>query len=109
MINSKRKGKTGELEFAGFCRDRGFSVRRGQQYHGLEGEDVVGLAGVHVEVKRVENLNIQKAVDKSIKESQGKIPIVAHRKNNTEWLITMLASDWFSLYGSWRDKKPITK
>lgn len=35
----------------------------------------------------------------AVRDSHGKeIPIVAHRKNHTEWLITMKAEDWFKLY-----------
>ena len=26
------------------------------------------------------------------------MPIVAHRKNNAKWLITMRADDWFEMY-----------
>jgi len=100
-MNSKRKGKRGELEFAKFCREQGYDVRRGQQYNGLEGEDVVGLPGIHVEVKRVERLNIYDAIAQSKRDARGKIPIVAHRRNNCEWLITMRAEDWFKLYREW--------
>jgi len=100
-MNSKRKGKRGELEFARFCREQGYNVRRGQQYNGLEGEDVVGLPGIHVEVKRVERLNIYDAIAQSKRDARGKIPIVAHRRNNCEWLITMRAEDWFKLYREW--------
>jgi len=100
-MNSKRKGKRGELEFARFCREQGYNVRRGQQYSGIEGEDVVGLPGIHVEVKRVERLNIYDAIAQSKRDAQGKIPIVAHRRNNCEWLITMRAEDWFKLYREW--------
>jgi hypothetical protein len=100
-MNSKRKGKRGELDFAKFCREQGYDVRRGQQYNGLEGEDVVGLPGIHVEVKRVERLNIYDAITQSKRDAQGKIPIVAHRRNNCEWLITMRAEDWFKLYREW--------
>lgn len=100
-MNSKRKGKKGELDFAKFCREQGYDVRRGQQYNGLEGEDVVGLPGIHVEVKRVERLNIYDAITQSKRDAQGKIPIVAHRRNNCEWLITMRAEDWFKLYREW--------
>lgn len=100
-MNSKRKGKRGELEFARFCREQGYDVRRGQQYNGLEGEDVVGLPGIHVEVKRVERLNIYDAIAQSKRDARGKIPIVAHRRNNCEWLITMRAEDWFKLYREW--------
>ena len=56
---SKRKGSSGELEVAKEL-SRLFDVacRRGQQYSGIEGKDVVGLPGVHVESKRCEQLSI---------------------------------------------------
>jgi Holliday junction resolvase len=44
MINSLKKGKRGEREFVQFCKKHGFlEARRGQQYSGIEGEDIVGL------------------------------------------------------------------
>jgi Holliday junction resolvase len=101
-VNSKQKGARGEREFAKLCRTNGYDVRRGQQYSGLEGEDVVGLPGIHVEVKRVERLNIYDAMFQSQKDAAGEaIPIVAHRKNDCKWLITMAADDWFELYREW--------
>ncbi len=100
-VNSKEKGKKGEREFAKVCREYGYDCRRGQQYNGLEGEDVVGLPGVHVEVKRVERLNIHDAVGQAVRDSQGKIPIVAHRKNHSSWLVTMRVEDFFELYREW--------
>ena len=30
----------------------------------------------------------------------GELPIVAHRKNNCGWLITMRLDDWFAVYNS---------
>ena len=98
MVNSIEKGKRGEREFAKCCIEHGYDCRRGQQFNGLEGEDIVGLPFVHVEVKRVEKLNIDDALSQSKKDADGKIPIVAHRKNNTRWKITMDAEDWFKLY-----------
>lgn len=99
MVNSKQKGARGEREWARVCRDEGYgNARRGQQYNGLEGEDVVGLPGIHNEVKRVERLNIYDAIAQAKADANGKIPIVAHRKNNCEWLVTMRAEDWFKLY-----------
>ena len=101
-INSKRKGKQGELEWAKFCRENGFENRRGQQYSGLEGEDCVGLDGIHQEVKRVEKLNIYEAMEQSEKDAKkGQLPIVAHRRNRKFWLVTMDAFDWFSMYSVW--------
>lgn len=105
-INSREKGKTGEREFAALCREHGFeNARRGQQYSGLEGKDVVGLEGIHIEVKRVERLNIDKAMKQSIEDSKdGEIPIVAHRKNREEWKVTMRAEDWLEFYKAWRER-----
>lgn len=104
-MNSKQKGARGEREFASLCRDEGYDVRRTQQYCGNTGEaaDVIGLAGVHVEVKRVERLNIDDAMAQAVRDSKGtkKVPIVAHRKNHCDWLITMKAKDWFAFYRGW--------
>jgi len=99
-MNSKEKGGRGEREFAALCRDEGYDAQRGQQFQGgIDSPDVKGLPGIHVEVKRVERLNIHEAMSQSIRDSGGKaIPIVAHRKNRHEFLITMRAEDWFTLY-----------
>ena len=94
-MNSRRKGAEGEREFSKLCREHGYECRRGQQYSGIGGDDVVGLPGVHVEVKRVEKLNLQAAMAQSVRDSKGKLPIVAHRRNREDWLITMRAGDWF--------------
>lgn len=104
MINSKRKGAKGELEFAKLCSEHGWESRRTQQYCGNTGDaaDIVGLPGIHVEVKRVEALNINKAMEQSERDAHEKgdneIPIVAHRKNRADWLITMKASDWLPMF-----------
>jgi len=102
-INSREKGKAGEREFAALCRKHGFeNARRGQQYNGLDGQDVVGLDGIHIEVKRVERLNIEQALQQAERDKkEGEIPIVAHRRNREEWKITMRAEDWFELYRVW--------
>jgi hypothetical protein len=94
------KGKAGELEWAKVCRANGYDARRGQQYNGADGSaDVVGLPGVHSEVKRVEKLNLYDALDQSKRDARdGEIPIVAHRKNRCEWMVSMRAEDWFKLF-----------
>jgi len=100
-INSKQKGKTGELEWSKFCRKQGYTeARRTQQYCGNTGDasDCVGLPKIHQEVKRVEKLNIDNAMKQATHDSGDNIPIVAHRKNRKEWLVTMRADDWFKLY-----------
>ena len=56
MINSKKKGKKGELELARKLREFGYDCRRGQQYSGIGGDDVVGLPHIHIECKRQEGM-----------------------------------------------------
>ena len=106
-INSKQKGKRGELEWSKLCREYGFDVHRSQQYCGKTGNasDCVGLPGIHQEIKCVEKLNIniamQQAISDAIANKKEKlIPIVAHKKNRREWLVTMRADDWFKLYNA---------
>lgn len=107
-INSKIKGKTGELEWANFCKKHGFDVRRSQQYCGKteESADCIGLPGIHQEVKRRQNLNLDDALEKSDEESgmgiNKKFPIIAHRKDRKKWKVTMYAKDWFDLYREYK-------
>jgi len=103
-MNSKQKGSRGEREFAALCREEGYSgAHRSQQFQGgVDSPDVKGLPGVHIEVKRVERLNIHEAMIQAIRDSGGQaIPIVAHRRNRGSWLITMQAEEWFALYREW--------
>jgi len=62
MVNGKRKGKAGELEAVRLCKSEGYECHRTAQFCGNSEEgaaDIVGLPGIHVEVKRVERLNIE--------------------------------------------------
>ena len=104
-MNSKAKGGRGEREWAEFCREHGFTeARRGVQFKGgFDSPDVTGLPGIHIEVKRQERTQIQEWMKQSIRDSEGKaIPIVAHRRNREEWLVTMRAEDWMRLYTEWQ-------
>lgn len=98
-INSKQKGKAGELEFSNLCKRYGFDTRRSQQYCGINNDaDVVGIEGFHIEVKRVEKLNISNAMAQAIRDkAEDDIPIVAHRKNWEDWMITLSATDFLDL------------
>lgn len=103
-INSKKKGAKGEREFAALCREQGYDCRRTSQYCGQTGDasDVVGLPGLHIEVKRVERLNIEEAMSQARRDAKSdEIPIVAHRRNNCRWLVTMDAESWFEIYREW--------
>lgn len=101
MINSKRKGKNGELEAVRFLRAMGYEVHRTAQFNGNTEEgaaDIAGMPGIHWEVKRVQRLNIDDALNQAIRDAKtqgkGDIPIVLHRKNHAAWKVTMDAEDF---------------
>jgi len=106
-MNSRDKGKRGELELAGLLRSYGYDARRGVQYSGINGDaDVVGLPGIHIECKRVEKLNIENAMGQSIHDARyGEKPTVMHRKNGEQWLVTMPLIDWMELFRAWERTK----
>jgi hypothetical protein len=88
-INSRSKGKRGELEAAAEVRKYGYSSRRGQQFSGSgDSPDVIhSVPGIHLEVKRCEKFRIWVAIDQANEDCPvDKKPVVMHRKNNREWL-----------------------
>lgn len=98
-MNSRDKGARGERELSNILKEYGYETRRGQQFCGANGDaDVVGIDGVHIECKRVEKLNLEKAMGQSISDArEGEVPVVMHRKNNKPWLVTMLLKDWIDM------------
>lgn len=104
-INSRAKGKRGELEIAHLLREYGYDdARRTAQYCGNTGDasDVVGLPNIHIEVKRVEKLNIDKAMQQSMNDArENEVPVVMHRKDRQRWLVTMTMDEWLKFYERW--------
>lgn len=100
MTNSKQKGARGERELSSKLKGYGYSTRRGQQYCGANGDaDVVGLPGIHIECKRVQKLNIYDAISQAKADAkENELPTVFHRKDRSEWLVTMTLDDWMKIY-----------
>ena len=97
-INSRAKGKAGELEAAHAINDLlpRAHARRSQQFQGTaEGADLVapGLPNLWLESKRVERLNVDAVMAKSLTQCGTLAPVIVHRKNNAEWLVTVRLSD----------------
>lgn len=101
-MNSKQKGKRGELEIAKTLREHGYPARRSVQYNGVQGcADVIGIEGLHIEVKRVERLNIEEAMSQARRDAKnGDIPVVFHRRNNKPWLATLSLENFLKIYKS---------
>lgn len=100
-MNSRQKGKRGELEFVNFLKARNINARRGQQYAGgTDSPDVIAegcLHNVHIEVKRTERTDIYSWLEQAFKDAAkssldldtfalGKLPVVAHKKNGKGWV-----------------------
>lgn len=107
-MNSRAKGKRGELELARILRGYGYEARRGQQYSGANGDaDVVGLPCLHIECKRRENLNLHNAMRQAVEDTkEGEIPVVMHRKNNEQWLATVELDTFLMMYELSKDLLP---
>lgn len=97
---SREKGKRGERMFAKLLREHGYDAKRGVQYQGSpDSPDVVGLPGVHAEVKFVEKLNLHSAMEQSKRDAgEDEMPLVAHKRSREEWLVTMRFTDWIKLF-----------
>ncbi|HOX58242.1 MAG TPA: hypothetical protein P5205_19255 [Candidatus Paceibacterota bacterium] len=97
-MNSREKGKRGERQWRDALRAHGYMARRGQQFSGSpESPDVIceELAWLHFEVKAVERLNIEDAMEQARRDGVGKVPVVAHRRRFCPWLVTMDAETFF--------------
>ena len=103
-MNSKRKGCRGEVELAHVLQEYGYDTHRGQQFQGgIDSPDVKGLPGIHIECKRVENLNIHKAYAQAERDAAGQaIPAVFHRRNREPWMVTLKLDDFMEIYRAWQ-------
>lgn len=101
-MNSKQKGKRGELEVAHILQEHGYDARRTAQYCGNTGEaaDVSGLDGFHIEVKRCETTKIWDWIHQAQNDCNGKnIPIVVFRKSHEGWQVSLKLEDFLKIIG----------
>lgn len=101
-VNSRRKGARSERELAKKLNEYGFECRRGVQYSGIEGEDVVGLPFIHIECKNVQRLNLRDAMDQSMRDAkEDQFPVVMHKKDRKPWLVTLDLDSFMTIYKTW--------
>jgi hypothetical protein len=88
MVNIRAKGQNGEREAAALLSElAGIDLARtlGQSRDG--GEDIAGIPGICVEVKRHETLNVNgwwKQVCRAA-DSKGELPVLMYRRNREAW------------------------
>jgi len=103
---SRDKGKVGEREVVALLKSYGFDARRGQQFKGTkDSPDVISDMPLYIEVKRREQVNLYEAINKAAEEApREEEPIVFHRKNGKQWLITMNAEDFLASMRDYYDR-----
>jgi len=107
-INSRRKGKDGELELVAFLKAQGIEARRGQQFRGGgDSPDVIAngcLSGVHIECKRKEAGSLYEWLKQAIRDASvycidraRTLPVVMHRKSKEEWVAILRLEDFIAI------------
>lgn len=104
-INSKQKGARFERQVAGMFKDFGYPAFRTAQYEGKTGDcaDVEGVPYIHIEAKHQEKMKLYDWIAQAVRDSKkkGKKPVVIHKANNKDVLVTMRFEDWIELYTEW--------
>ena len=107
-INSKQKGKRGELELVHEFKKYGYETRRSVQYNGKEEDgqpDLVGLKDIHVECKYTNAFRLYDAIRQAKRDSEntgdGDLPVVFHRKSKEDWVAVMPLDVFFTLYNGY--------
>lgn len=99
-MNSKRKGNAGERELLTILTLHGIRCHRNDQRYigGKNNPDISATIRdkpIHIEVKRVERLNLYAAMNQAVRDSDGNaFPVVVHRTNRNEWLVTFRLNDY---------------
>ncbi len=96
-LNSRKKGKVGELEACQKLAELfGWAAQRSQQFCGRAGDDDIKVAqtpSLFWEIKREQNCNVHKAMQRASEDAGRRCPVLMHRKNHTDWLLTIRLSD----------------
>lgn len=100
---SRDKGKRGEREVAKIFQEAGFHARRSVQYNGRPGTaaDVVGIPGLHIEVKLVEKESIRAWYRQAQRDAhaspENEMPVIVHRKSREPWLVTLSLANFIKI------------
>lgn len=123
MTHSRNKGARGERELANYLTDAGWPAHRGQQFAGgtdspdVICDDLTRKAGIHIECKRVEALDLYKAYEQAVRDAgPDKVPAVFHKKNPKKpgqparpWLVVLSLDDFLLLVERLPDERLSSK
>ena len=92
-INSRSKGKSGELECAKILSDElGVPVRRNLEQTALGGYDLLGIDGYAIEVKRAKAYSNQ-WFEQALRQAIGRVPVLLYRLDRQSWKCEMRGGD----------------
>lgn len=101
-MNSKSKGKRGELDLVEQLRTAGYAnARRTAQYCGNTGDapDITGIDGLHIECKRREQIQDEVFLQQAEKEAKkGLIPIVMYRRDREQWKVCLRLNVFMAIW-----------
>lgn len=104
-INSKAKGARFERAVAAMFKEYGYNAFRTAQYEGKTGQcaDVEGVPYLHIEAKNQERMHLYDWMEQAVRDSKkkGNVPVVIHKANNKEVLVTMRWCDFIEFYSEW--------
>lgn len=106
-IRNQRKGRGGELEICRIFRAHGIDARPGDPVSYGSTPDVVGVPGIHPEIKRCEQTRLNEWLAQAERDAakfHDGAPAIFHRRDRQPWLVTMRLEDWMRLYS--RQKAP---
>lgn len=100
---SQAKGRRAEIELSRLLNGYGYDTRPGDPLTFGKQADIVGLEGVHIEVKRRENPDLAAALTQAREDAErfgDGIPAVFFRGNRQKWRVIMDLGEWMKLYAA---------
>ena len=101
----QQKGRRAEIELSNILNGYGHTTRPGAAVSFGREPDVVGLDGVHIEIKRRENPDLSAALRQAAADAGhfgDGLPAVFFRGNREKWRVVMDLDVWMQMYGRYR-------
>lgn len=104
---SQQKGRRAEIELATILNRHGYDTRPGVPCSFGSEPDLVGLPGIHAELKRREAVDISAALRQAQEDAEyfGGVPVLFCRGNREAWRVVMGLEDWLQLYRAYAEKE----
>lgn len=109
-LNSRAKGAAGERAACeALAEHLGLTARRSQQHCATDSaSDIIVNETPRLwwEIKRVQKINVAAVMKRSKKDCGAKIPVLMHRPNNSEWMVTVYLPDLLAVLHDIQSHRP---